>query len=336
MDVQNDGSCHRQPAYWSWGLAAAVALGLAGCGSNSDVAPASAAKASASGGVYIVQDGKLGRLDEARDKVVQTWKLRTNLSERVQFLVIDDSVAAGPVDADKVSLQKVARVRDNIERNGKATKAAKAEWVVANIPSMKIPVTVTRESDNPRQLRVVANQPLTAGLYSLTYRTGKKRIGGRFGIGWDSADKEQYAQQVCVDRYKSEPAFFRPCAERDSHQNAALNVHDLKVRKEVIGGKPTLVLEGKVTNASATRQNVPLLLAVINDKKGLELTRWTFQPQARQLSPGATVTFRTANSEPPKGTSGVAVLIADSVMPRQDAESSTSQSFLSDGQLPPQ
>jgi len=316
-------------------LATLLAGGLAGCGGGSNQAPQTAANSGKPDGVYIVQDGKLGRLDEDSQKVLKTWEQRTNLTQNLQFVVIDDSVAAGAPDAKRVTLQKVARVRNNIERNGTVGKVAKPEWVVANIPSLQIPVTVTRNSDNPRLLRVVADQPLTPGLYSLTYRTDKQRIGGRFGIGWASSDKEQYAELVCVDRYKSDPAFFRPCAERDAVENAALNVHGLKVRKEVIGGRPTLVLEGKVTNASSAQQEVPLLLAVINDKQGKELTRWTFRPAANQLSPGATVNFRTANSSPPKGTAGVAVLMADSVAPQQEAGSQpTPQSFLSDEQLP--
>jgi hypothetical protein len=333
MAALSDDSRRQRHAVWFCVLTAVAALSLAGCGSSSNNGPV--AKAPEADGVYVVQKGKVGRLDEDSQKVLQTWKQRTNLSENVSFLVVHESVAAGAPDANKISLQKVARVRDNIERSGKVTKATKPEWVVANIPSLLIPVTVTREGDNPRLLRVVADEPLTPGLYSITYRTGKKRIGGRFGIGWDGSDKDQYAQLTCVDRYKSEPVFFRPCSERDAIANAPLTVHDLRVRKEVVGGKPILVLEGKLTNATSSQQNVPLLLAVINDKKGEELTRWTFQPTAGQLSPGGTLNFRTANSSPPKGSAGVAVLMADGVPPLQEAESqSTSQSFLSDLQPP--
>jgi Protein of unknown function (DUF3426) len=315
-------------------LAVLLAGGLAGCGGSNQAPQVSIAPDTADG-VYIVQEGKLGRLDEDTQKVLKTWDRRTNLTQNVQFLVIDESVAAAAPDADRISLQKVARVRNNVEKNGSIRKATKAEWVVADVPAYRIPVTVTRNSNDPRVLLVTANEPLEPGLYSLGYRAGKQRIGGRFGIGWSGTDKTQYASRHCVDRYLSNPAFYRPCAERDAVENAALKVEGLKVRKEVVGGKPTLVLEGRLTNSSAARQNVPVLLAVLNDRKGHELTRWTFQPKVKQLRPGATVSFRTGTATPPKGTAGVAVLLMEDAAPQQEAETkSLEQSFLQDNQLP--
>jgi len=169
--------------------AALLTAALAGCGmSTEDLTlgliedePDSAAPPAADG-VYAVQNGKRGRLDEDPQKVLKTWDLRTNLPRNVQFIVVDDSVATTAPDADAVLLQKVARVRNNIEPNGSVGKPAKAEWVIAYLPAFEVPVTVTRQENSPRILRVTPVQPLEPGLYSLTYRTGHSRVGGRFGV----------------------------------------------------------------------------------------------------------------------------------------------------------
>jgi Protein of unknown function (DUF3426) len=311
-------------------LIALLAGSLAGCGSSSSQISVDDSQPD---GVYIIQDGRIGRLDEDSQKVVKTWEQRTNLKQNVQFLVIDPSVAANPPDADRILLQNVAQVRNEVSKTGKIRKAAKTEWVTANVPAYRIPVTVTRHSDNPRVLLVTANAPLQPGLYAITYRADKKRVGGRFGIGWGGIDKAQYASRYCVDRYLTKPAMYRPCAERDTLETAALKVEGLQVSKQVINGKPALVLEGRLTNSSAQQQKVPVLLAVINDKGGRELSRWTFQPKVTQLRPGATLSFRTGTTTPPKGTAGVAVLLLTDEEAVQKAQS-FEQPFLQDTQLP--
>ena len=66
-------------------LAMLLAGGLGGCGGSSQV-PQAALSADKPDGVYIIQDGRMGRLDEDPEKVVKTWDQRTNLKENVQFL----------------------------------------------------------------------------------------------------------------------------------------------------------------------------------------------------------------------------------------------------------
>lgn len=334
MRTQTEGSLpgrHRH-AVQNLILATLLAGSLAACGGSSPQVAVDPAKPD---GVYIVQDGRMGRLDEDPEKVVKTWEQRTNLKENVQFLVIDDSIATSPPDADRVSLQKVARIRNDVSKTGTVRKAKKTEWVASNVANYKIPVTVTRHSNSPRVLVVTANEALEPGLYSITYRTDKQRVGGRFGIGWGGIDKEQYASRYCVDRYLSKPVMYRPCNERDALESAVLKVHGLQVKKQIINGKPALVLEGRLTNSSAQQQKVPVLLAVINDKGGRELSRWTFQPKVTQLRPGATLSFRTGTTTPPKGTAGVAVLLLEDEDAVQKAQS-FEQTFLQDTQLPSQ
>ncbi|MFM9841911.1 MAG: hypothetical protein ACKVOI_02970 [Dongiaceae bacterium] len=320
---------------------------LSACGSSS-TGPAQQTTARPDG-VYIIQDGKTGRLNEDPQKILKTWDQRTNLTPNVQFLVVDPSVAARTPDADSVSLQRVSKVRNNVKANGKAKPTAKTEWVVANLPQDKIPVTVVRDSSAPQQLRVTANQPLAPGLYSFVYNTGRERIGGRFGVGWAAADKTQYASLHCVDRYAGNPASYRPCNEQAAAKPKAavkpavqgtaasrpIEISGLKVQKEIVGGKPLLVLRGQMMNVTSSPQKVPLLLAVVTDSQGRELSRWSFRTLTDQLPPGGSASFQTSTDSPPKGTASIAVLTADSVKPRQEADSQPAgQSFMQVQELP--
>jgi hypothetical protein len=353
MDRLNDREVSRMVR-----AAACVALvGLLGaCGSSDSSGPAQQTTLRPDG-IYIVQDGKAGRLNEDPDKIVKTWDQRTNLTPNVQFLVIDPSVAARPPNADSISLQRVSKVRSVVNANGKAKKTTKSEWVVANLPEDRIPVTVVRDSDTSRQLRVTANQPLATGLYSITYNTGVERVGGRFGVGWAAADKTQYASQHCVDRYAGDPASYRPCSEfvaakpkaaaKPVQQATAktavqrttalgpIEISGLKVQKEIVGGKPLLVLQGQMVNVTSSPQKVPLLIAIVTDKQGRELSRWSFRTLADQLPPGGTATFQTSTDSPPKGTAHIAVLTPDRLKPQQEAESQpTDPSFMQVQELP--
>jgi hypothetical protein len=332
--------------WWRRALAiAAASLSLAGCGGGNapPEATASAALPTAEG-VYVVQDGKIGRLDDDPQKVLQTWNLRSNLSRDLQFMVYHSSVR-GSGDPAAISLQRVARVRAEIGKSGKARKLSKAEWAVANLPDFEVPVRVIADRDNPQLLRIVPTQRLTPGLYALNYRRGGKAVGGRFGVEWAKSDKNQYAALNCVDRYAAEPASYRLCGAGGAQQTSALTgtatggapglrVHGIKARQEIIGGKPALVLEGRVTNRSSSRQKVPMLVAVLTDKKGKEIKRWAFRPSAPQLSPGGSLRFRTAANSPPEETASATVLLAHDVRLDGKAMSSIEQTFLSDEQLP--
>ncbi len=329
---------------------------LSACGSGSSE-PAQQTTAQPDG-IYIIQDGKVGRLNEDSEKILKTWDQRTNLTSNVQFLVIDPSVAARAPDADSISLQRVSKVRNVVSANGNAKKTTKSEWVVANLPQDKIPVTVVRDSDTSHQLRVTANQPLAPGLYAITYNTGRERIGGRFGVGWAAADKNQYASQHCVDRYSGNPASYRACSEQAAVKpkaaakpavqqanakpavqraaaGSAIEISGLKVQKEIVGGKPLLVLQGQMLNTTTTTQKVPEMVAVMTDKQGRELSRWSFRTLTDQLPPGGSASFQTSTDSPPKGTASIAILTADSLKPRQEAESQpTDQSFMQVQELP--
>ena len=134
---------------------------------------------------------------------------------------------------------------------------------------------------------------------------------GRFGVEWGKSDKKQYASAHCVDRYLTTPVLYPPCDERDSVEGAALRVQALNVSKAIVNSVPALVIEGHVKNTSAKRQTLPPMLAVLNDKQGKEIQRWTFTTDAKELSPGTSVAFRTTAAAPPRNTAGVAILLGE-------------------------
>jgi hypothetical protein len=147
--------------------------------------------------------------------------------------------------------------------------------------------------------------------YALTLRTGKTAVTGRFGVEWSKSDKKQYAATHSVDRYLTTPVLYRPCDERDAVEQGVLKVQALNVSKAIVNSVPALVIEGRVKNTSAKRQALPTMLAVLNDKQGKEITRWTFAPAAKELSPGKSVAFRTTAAAPPRNTAVDANLLGE-------------------------
>src|SRR5882724_2686567 len=263
-------------------------------------------------GLYVVYNGKMGRLDDAPDKVLKTWPIRSNLGPDLEFLVYHPAIAdsAGPA-GQLVSLRQVAYVRANIATSGTVRKNKKAEWIVASLDPLNVPARVTPDSKDPTLLKIVPNEPLTPGLYPLTLRAGNTVLAGRFGVEWSKSDKKQYAQAHCVDRYLTTPVLYRPCDERDAVEGAALRVQALNISKAIVNSVPALVIEGRVKNTSAKRQTLPPMLVVLNDKQGKEIKRWTFAPDAKELSPGTSVAFRTTAAAPPHNTAGVAILLGE-------------------------
>lgn len=291
-------------------LLAASAGGCAGTPSSKSQAVVQRPPAE---GLYVVYNGKMGRLDDTPDKVLKTWPIRSNLGPNVEFVVQHPAIAESSGPPGKlIALRQVAYVRANIATSGTIRKNKKAEWIVASLEPLYVPARVVRDSRDPTLVRVIPSEPLTPGLYALSLRTGKSAITGRFGVEWSQADKKQYASTHCVDRYMTTPVLYRPCDERDGVEKAALRVQALNVTKALVNSAPALVIEGQLKNTSGKSQVVPPMLAVLNDKQGKEIKRWTFVPDAKELSPGKSVAFRTLAASPPRNTAGVAILLAES------------------------
>jgi hypothetical protein len=289
-----------------------LAAATGGCAGTSASKPQVAVERPPTEGLYVIDNGKMGRLDDPPEKILKTWQVRSNLGPNVEFIIRHPAIAqSGGPPGKLVALRQVAYVRANIATSGTVRKNKKAEWIVASLDPLYVPARVMQDSRDPTLLRVVPKEPLTPGLYALTLRTGNTAVTGRFGVEWSKSDKQQYAAAHCVDRYLTKPVLYRPCDERDSVEKAALRVQALNVTKALVNSAPALVIEGQLRNTSSKPQVVPTMLAVLNDKQGKEIKRWTFVPDVKELSPGKSVAFRTMAPTPPRETAGVAILIAE-------------------------
>jgi hypothetical protein len=292
-------------------VVALLAAGVGGCAGTPKSKSQAVVPRPPTEGLYVVYNGKMGRLDDTPDKILKTWPVRSNLGPNLEFVIHHPAVAAaGGSPGQLVALRQVAYVRSNITPSGTVHKNKKTEWIVASLDPLYVPARVTQDSKDPTLLRVVPNEPLTPGLYALSLRTGNSSVTGRFGVEWSKSDKEQYASTHCVDRYLTKPVLYRPCDERDGVEKAALKVQALNVTKVLVNSSPALAIEGRLRNTSSKRQVVPTMVAVLNDKQGKEIKRWTFVPDAKELSPGNSVAFRTLAAAPPRETAGVAILLA--------------------------
>jgi hypothetical protein len=294
-------------------VAALLAVSIGGCaGTPSSKSSQAVVPRPPTEGLYVVYNGKMGRLDDTPDKVLKTWPLRSNLGSNIEFVIHHPAIAASDgTPGQLVSLRQVAYVRANISASGTIRKNKKSEWIVASLDPLNVPARVLQDSKDPTLLQVIPSEQLTPGLYALTLRTGRTAVTGRFGVEWSKSDKKQYARAHCVDRYLTQPVLYRPCDERDAIESAALKVQSLNISKALVDNLPALVIEGRVKNTSGKRQTLPLMLAVLNDKQGKEIKRWTFLPNAKELSPGRSVAFRTTAADPPRNTAGVAILLGE-------------------------
>jgi hypothetical protein len=165
-------------------------------------------------GLYVVEDGELGRLDAEKNVQVQTWDSRSSLHPDVTFVVFDRSLADRSVRlGDVIMLRKVAHVRNDVAASGAATPLQKDVWVVADAPEFAVPVDFQPIHGSPEMVRVIPTRPLAPGLYSFQFRLAGSAVAGRFGVQWSKIDKAQYASANCVDRYPGSPPAYKLCSD---------------------------------------------------------------------------------------------------------------------------
>jgi hypothetical protein len=170
-------------------------------------------------GLYVVQDGELGRLDAEKSVQVQTWDSRSSLQPDVSFIIFDRSLADRSMRlGDTISLRKVAHVRNDVAASGAATPLQKDTWVVADSPEFVVPLDFQPIHGSPEMVRVIPTRPLAPGLYSFQFRLGESAAAGRFGVQWSKIDKAQYASANCVDRYAGSPPVYKLCADLSAQQ----------------------------------------------------------------------------------------------------------------------
>jgi len=168
-------------------------------------------------GLYVVEQGQLGRLDAEKNVQVQTWDSRSSLHPDVTFIVFDRSLADRSVRlGDVIMLRKVAHVRNDVAASGAATPLQKDTWVVADSPEFAVPVDFQPIHGSPEMVRVIPTRQLAPGLYSFQFRLGGSAVAGRFGVQWSKIDKGQYASANCVDRYAGSPPGYKLCSDQSA------------------------------------------------------------------------------------------------------------------------
>jgi hypothetical protein len=78
-----------------------------------------------------------------------------------------------------------------------------------------------------------------------------------------------------------------------------IDIRNVGLRQEVLGGVPVLSVTGKLVNISSRDQAIPALRVVLLDDSRRELYRWTFDPGVQSLPPGTERDFGTTLSSPP-------------------------------------
>jgi hypothetical protein len=168
-------------------------------------------------GLYVLQEGQLGRLDGEKNFQVETWQSRSSLASNVRFIVFDRALGDRSLRLeDAIKLRRVAHVRNDVAASGAATPLQKDVWVVADLPPFAIPVDFRPMHGSPEMVEVIPFRPLPPGLYSLQFRAGDSAVAGRFGVKWSNIDKAQYAGANCVDRYPGSPPSYRLCSDQSA------------------------------------------------------------------------------------------------------------------------
>lgn len=70
-------------------------------------------------------------------------------------------------------------------------------------------------------------------------------------------------------------------------------------RRDLANGSEMLAVSGRVLNPTAARQAVPNIRAELKDAQGRLVYSWVIEPQTRQLLPGASVEFNSAEFDVP-------------------------------------
>ena len=83
--------------------------------------------------------------------------------------------------------------------------------------------------------------------------------------------------------------------------STTLDVGNLKIVHQPVGGMEVLVLQGEITNRGPQPQAVPVLSATLFDADDKGIMDWTFAGDEAVLQPGETGSFRTQAISPPKG-----------------------------------
>jgi hypothetical protein len=260
-------------------------------------------------GLYATHDGDLQRLDGDRDWEMQTWPVRSNLSPGVEFVIRhSDLRAAGDSPEDMIRLRRVAWVRSEITQEGDIVPVDGSTWAVTEIDALHVPFRIQIHESDPGTVRVIPEDRLERGLYSLQLRGRSGTVSARLGVEWDAVDRRRYSATHCVDRYAGDNTRYRPCAQQEQALASRwLRIHLVEPEVRNVAGQRKLVVQGVVINTSERPRNVPTLEAHLRSANGEIVKRWRFDPSATELEPGASARFRGEIPDPPPDTRNVHV-----------------------------
>lgn len=261
-------------------------------------------------GWYAVEGETLHRLDGDRDWEQKTWKERSNFAPSVSFVLRDSRVAALGTDFGRViQLHRVGWLRSEITQEGDILPVSGSQWVDADIEELRVPVRLQTDAENEEVIRVIPQQPLDPGLYTLRAQFPSARIEARAGVGWPAVDRRSYAAASCVDRYPGSTERYRPCVDQQQAvASASLKIHLVKPElRNVPGYARQLIVKGVVVNTSDRSHQIPPLKAHLVTEEGIVVKRWEFNADAVELPPGASAAFESRVPAPPAGASNVQV-----------------------------
>lgn len=285
----------------------ALVAGITGCawiGTTGDRDPVPRKE-----GMYAVQDGKLQRLSGDRKWELKTWNERSNLAPGARFVIRHPQLPApGQPLEQAIRLSRVAWVRSEITQEGNILPVNGNQWEVTQLEQFQVPIRIQALDSKRGVARVIPEQTLQHGLYSLQLRTASGVIRSRLGVDWSNVDKRAYSASSCVDRYLGDSVHYRPCSEQEHALTAKwLKVHLVDPESYTVAGQRTLVVKGIVVNTSDRRRKLPLLEAQLRSASGEVLKRWPLELAIAEIEPGASARFRSEIANPPPGAQNVHV-----------------------------
>jgi predicted Zn finger-like uncharacterized protein len=113
------------------------------------------------------------------------------------------------------------------------------------------------------------------------------------GIGWAAVHYRQTVVRLWPESSRVYGAIGWPV------NLTGIDIRNVGLRQEVLGGVSVLSVTGKLVNVSSRDQPIPALRVVLLDDSRRELYRWTFDPGVQSLPPGSERDFGTTLSSPP-------------------------------------
>jgi hypothetical protein len=269
-------------------------------------------EASTQYGIYLLTDGNdLIRLDGSPDWERQSWELRSQLDPEVAF-VIHDPHLSGVLDMailrQRVRLERVASVREAVDvKTGSRTAATGNRWVASHVDTLSVAIDFGPVPSRPGMLMVRPRGPLPPGLYSINAGEPGRQTVARFGIRWNSVNKQLYASQHCVDRYVNGPRVaYYICGAEPPLTGSGLAIDGLNTTRRTVAGVPTLVVTGQIENTTRAPRRLPPLRARLLSGTGVEQS-WSFQLDRAYILPGEVVDFASNVQYPMENSQQVEV-----------------------------